>query len=511
VIKAVPIQDKRLPAVVTDFNASNETLDAPVGDRKTQPFRRKARNLKTLRVYNRDEKHFVPVQLEQGVHKPSNFEYESASRFLSLDSRPSIRRAPAASTHLRNAQLLPRKSTSLKESECPKDRLEFYNTFSMLINLGSTKREKPRESKLIPYARQGSYEQEVWTNQCSDLIWLGLQAYISDRSLNQQDEFFIQQRDVVPSVIQEILCFKAKPRVIVDEELDDNICRLQQRVQEQRDVLKQVSDVLTQLDAVECLYPTRRALGKQHLLYVSDEFRQRLDALQLWMNIVHELTYKLEVMADVLLVEALQFVCWPGKTNKFSSVHVVCSRQASCPLNPFSHANDDDSDSFCSAGDSFPSTSIDDGCASSMQNKSGGNDERVNSNDNKRSVHFNLLSPSSSSPDTNADMEPTNASTPLKPTPGRQLGTFVLGTSSAVFDLNSRTSVYRHFVERSLKRSGMRKLLLSLKNLLENTLSRTRQALLGHVGNDFNFSEAHVWSALSREVCTLGVVFCVVK
>ena len=464
-----------------------------------------ARSLKTLRRHDRDEKHFAPslVMHEQGQHKPSSLEYESSNRFLSLDSKPSIRKNATSFTNSLSSQLLSRKNASVKESECPKERLEFFNTFSMLINLGSTKREKPKETKLVPYTRQGSTEQELWTNQCSDLIWLGLQAYLSDRTLNQEDEHLYEQRDVVASVIYEITTFKAKPRDI-EAQNNSGMCWLQERVQDQFSALQQVSELLTRLDAVESLYPTRRALGRQHSSYLAEEFRLRLDALQLWMNIVQELNYKLEVMAQVLLVDSLQIVCWPGCSNDHHKLHVVCSRYSSCAVN-FSFTEDEDNDSYCSLEDlGALSVGTDDHpVRSSIKNREEGSSHSIQIDDRKKNVHFNvseLSSPMSSSPDNHDIGLVHDASTPMKPTPGRPLGTFSSGSSSAVFDLNSRTSVYRHFVERSLKRSGMRKLLLLLKDLLESTLLRTRQALIGCIENDSDYGEQHVWKALGREV-----------
>ena len=50
-------------------------------------------------------------------------------------------------------------------------------------------------------------------------------------------------------------------------------------------------------------------------------------------------------------------------------------------------------------------------------------------------------------------------------------------SSTSIDELTSRTSVYRRFVEKHLKKMGLRKLLARLRQLLDQTLQRAQQAL----------------------------------
>jgi mitogen-activated protein kinase kinase kinase 4 len=56
---------------------------------------------------------------------------------------------------------------------------------------------------------QISREEQVWQNELKDLIWLELQARLAGRSLAHQDAVLCAQRNVVPTLVQNIIDYKS--------------------------------------------------------------------------------------------------------------------------------------------------------------------------------------------------------------------------------------------------------------------------------------------------------------
>ena len=383
---------------------------------------------------------------------------------------------------------------------CPKDRIMFYKTFSLLINLGNLAR-KEKESKTGPYSRQLSCEQEVWQNKVNDLIWLELQAWYSGRTLKLQDQFLYEERENVTVVLDEVMNFKVTPDDLtgrwtdvvpcgaVSESGDNNgisvVCNesrdsggvtkvspegetsvqnsdpvsrpsdlhrasdsdmagrlgtcldgcmlecaqtLAEMTTIQKEALVQVSAVLDQLDAVEHLYPTTKALGKDYPLYDTPEFQQRVDTLCLWMNIVKDLGHKLQLMAKVLHVDTIDGLQWP-----WLDIALNTQRETKdCTTVSESNSESDMS-------------------VTHMPSDSGKN------------VRFNLSETSLT--DTAAVANDLQHQTSMNS-----------NCRTSVEDI-CLTHIYRHFVDRTLKKTGMRKLLLRLIRLTSGTLQRAKEAL----------------------------------
>ncbi|XP_063367252.1 uncharacterized protein LOC134655718 [Cydia amplana] len=114
---------------------------------------------------------------------------ESCSRFMSLTSRLKCRASHAERDNEREAP----------QEQLPESRVNFHRTFSMLINMGNVDKGCRRTI---------SREEQVWQNELKDLIWLELQAKIAGRSLAQQDLFLCSQRNVIPTLINNIIDYK---------------------------------------------------------------------------------------------------------------------------------------------------------------------------------------------------------------------------------------------------------------------------------------------------------------
>lgn len=85
-------------------------------------------------------------------------------------------------------------------------RRDFHETFANLIKLGSTISDK-QETKMSP-------EDHTWQTELKDLIWLELQAWHADRSLDQQDKYLYTARQGVPELLEKIQNYKFLPKYI---------------------------------------------------------------------------------------------------------------------------------------------------------------------------------------------------------------------------------------------------------------------------------------------------------
>ena len=112
-----------------------------------------------------------------GYSKPG-FEVETSSRFLSLASRPvekSEKEEPKSDVE-RSSFTFRRQSLSRSASKwpnCPRERVKFYEYFSVLIELGSKAKRKREEQLRKNLPDQGP---EAWRNKLNDVLWLELQV-----------------------------------------------------------------------------------------------------------------------------------------------------------------------------------------------------------------------------------------------------------------------------------------------------------------------------------------------
>lgn len=83
-------------------------------------------------------------------------------------------------------------------------RRDFHETFANLIKLGSSNSDK-QETKISP-------EDHTWQTELKDLIWLELQAWHADRSLDQQDKYLYTSRQGVPELLEKIQNYKFSPK-----------------------------------------------------------------------------------------------------------------------------------------------------------------------------------------------------------------------------------------------------------------------------------------------------------
>lgn len=126
---------------------------------------------------------------------------ESCSRFMSVKSRPiGCRISAPPSSFIAGINST---SNSLKDvpapTNIPTNRAEFHDTFSNLIKLGSV--DKTSKFSI-------SQEEQIWQTEVKDLIWLELQAWHAERSLEEEDEFLCNARKSVGDLLREIMNYK---------------------------------------------------------------------------------------------------------------------------------------------------------------------------------------------------------------------------------------------------------------------------------------------------------------
>uniref|UniRef100_A0A8C3RAP6 Mitogen-activated protein kinase kinase kinase 4 n=1 Tax=Cyanoderma ruficeps TaxID=181631 RepID=A0A8C3RAP6_9PASS len=97
---------------------------------------------------------------------------------------------------------IPRTTRQTSRTDCPADRLKFFETLRLLLKLTSVSKKKDREQ------RGQENTSSVWLNRSNELIWLELQAWHAGRSINDQDLYLYAARQAIPDIINEILTFK---------------------------------------------------------------------------------------------------------------------------------------------------------------------------------------------------------------------------------------------------------------------------------------------------------------
>ncbi|XP_063540069.1 mitogen-activated protein kinase kinase kinase 4 [Cydia strobilella] len=226
---------------------------------------------------------------------------ESCSRFMSLTSRLKCRASHAERDSEREAP----------QEQLPESRVNFHRTFSMLINMGNVDKGCRRTI---------SREEQVWQNELKDLIWLELQAKIAGRTLAQQDHFLCSQRNVIPTLIKNIIDYKfvnpnpCKGRSkrlcaangsredLTNEDAEDETeedklgclsfdCRLCSSAIGA--AMTEVRTLLESFHRAGALYPSTQAMTADHKLLATSLFQNRIKALCLWYNMAMHMRLKI--------------------------------------------------------------------------------------------------------------------------------------------------------------------------------------------------------------------------
>ena len=79
----------------------------------------------------------------------------------------------------------------------------------------------------------------------------------------------------------------------------------------QSKALYEISTLLKELENVEELYPSGRALGQEYPLYGSSAFNDRIKAMCLWYNVTCLLQLKIDIIGHMLVSLGSKGLPWP--------------------------------------------------------------------------------------------------------------------------------------------------------------------------------------------------------
>uniref|UniRef100_A0A3Q1FAM9 Mitogen-activated protein kinase kinase kinase 4 n=1 Tax=Acanthochromis polyacanthus TaxID=80966 RepID=A0A3Q1FAM9_9TELE len=321
-------------------------------------------------------------------------------------------------------------------TDCPADRLKFFETLRLLLKLTSMSSKRKEKE-------QRGLENMPYMGHNTEVIWLELQAWHARRSTNDQDYFLFTARQAIPDIINEC---SGSQKILGDYQSSGSDCR--EHLQRQRLAFDQVKRVMELLESVEALYPSLQALQKDYEKYAARDFQGRVQALCLWLNITQDLNQKLRIMATVLGLHDLSRIGWP--------VFEIPSPRCSRGNEEEENEEDEENDSTATF------TAESDGEDRDAEEEEEGEGELGHVAEGELSP---TLTPKFARLLSEEEFLPTATSGSAEATTG---GVFC------------PTAIYRPFVDKALKQMGLRKLILRLHKLMDRSLQRSRAALLRH-------------------------------
>ena len=407
------------------------------------------------------------------------------NKYQSIYSTPLAKSLETGSSKSKSLPL--HTSPSMIGIEISQDKLDFYNSFAILIDLGKG-RDKP-ETRPLFYNRQISSEQEMWRSEYGEVIWLELQAKVNRVAVSTQDCNFLDHRRTIGDILHELINFRTSihgnvplspdNKVGASENCDPNcVCGVKDKllaitcdasmsmfetclrchVRQLKVVHEEITRLMKKLEWAESLYPTRKALASENPEFAVKQVQQRIGTLCLWLNIIHDICYNIKLVAQVTEIKNAESSPWA----------FLDLEELGC-LDGFQTLDEElDSESCDGESDDDDGTYED----SSEEDNNQSNSLKHTISSCKKTVKFD-----SSVSLTDAGASDTNNFQSNNLAHQRDSRTS-FGSVTSVCENPTMTSIYRHFVDRTLKKTGMRKLRSRLKSLFDGTLSRTRLTLL---------------------------------
>lgn len=363
---------------------------------------------------------------------------------------------------------IPRTARQTSRTDCPADRLKFFETLRLLLKLTSVSKKKDREQ------RGQENTSSVWLNRSNELIWLELQAWHAGRSINDQDLYLYAARQAIPDIINEILTFKVnygsfscvKNGASLNGTSGERVCKAShgtsalgyssyhEHLHRQRVSFEQVKRIMELLEYIEALYPSLQALQKDYEKYAAKDFQDRVQALCLWLNITKDLNQKLRIMGTVLGIKNLSDIGWP--------VFEIPSPRSSKDNDPEDEEIDRETELKESSG---TCTEESDG------------EEQI-SEENVEELRQAIKNNFTNKP--NFDFQDHFSRRLDRLESEDDSASWVVPECSAEASCSQHclTSIYRPFVDKALKQMGLRKLILRLHKLMHGSLQRARMALV---------------------------------
>ena len=158
-------------------------------------------------------------------------------------------------------------------SAITRERAEWQTMLASVLTGDVIRSEKRRISGSVNQKQQldGMYQ-----------LWVGLRAYLRGRSNPEERQRVEERRVDAENILEEVLKF-----TIVNHPEGKG-----------KTAYDQVVEILTKIDRVEALYPTRKALMMDKPLYAGLAFQHKLEALNAWMAITNSLRLQLQVLKN---------------------------------------------------------------------------------------------------------------------------------------------------------------------------------------------------------------------
>uniref|UniRef100_A0A673C6H7 Mitogen-activated protein kinase kinase kinase 4 n=1 Tax=Sphaeramia orbicularis TaxID=375764 RepID=A0A673C6H7_9TELE len=424
----------------------------PVEPPEEHSYKQGKKHRTTLRSTERDNKKTIDDSfMLDPLSKSSPFgalNMDPRKHYLSLGC--SSGKLPVSMPHIARTH----RQTS--RTDCPADRLKFFETLRLLLKLTSMSSKKKEKEQRGP-------ENMAFMGHNNEVIWLELQAWHARRSTSDQDLFLFTARQAIPDIINEVLHFKVNYdslRVAQSDPWGFSACPpsamnaaeplgsgtdCREHLQRQRLAFEQVKRVMELLESVEALYPSLQALQKDYDKYAARDFQGRVQALCLWLNITQDLNQKLRVMATVLGLHDLSHIGWPV----FEIPSPRCSR-----------GNEEEEDE----------EEEENGSTTTFTDESNGEDKDAEGEEEE--VGLGCVAEGELSPSLTPKFARLLSEDEFLPT-----AVAGIHGGGGVF---CPTAIYRPFVDKALKQMGLRKLILRLHKLMDRSLQRSRAALLRH-------------------------------
>ncbi|XP_073483560.1 mitogen-activated protein kinase kinase kinase 4 isoform X2 [Aquarana catesbeiana] len=430
-------------------------------------YRQDKKNRATLRTTERDQKKNVQCSFMldptcSSLPKKSIPDVDLNKPYLSLGC--------SSNTKLPVSVPVPiaRTARQTSRTDCPADRLKFFETLRLLLKLTSVSKKKEREQ------RGQDNNSSMWFNQSNELFWLELQAWHAGRSINEQDLYLYTARQAIPEIISEILTFKVNYGRLSAVSNGDNLngpvaegqypcpheanyfgySSYHDHIQKQRISFEQVKQIMELLEYIEALYPSLQALQRDYEKYAAKDFQARVQALCLWLNITKDLNHKLRIMGTVLGIKNLSDIGWP--------VFEISSPR---PSNGPEEDDDMEQEGNMSTDGSGTCTEDSDEENDDIDNMLQASHETDSNQNSKLKVHF---------------MKEDHCPQKLDRFVSEDDSCWGNPECSHETGCNRHclTSIYRPFVDKALKQMGLRKLILRLHKLMHGSLQRARIALI---------------------------------
>uniref|UniRef100_A0A8C3XTE6 Mitogen-activated protein kinase kinase kinase 4 n=1 Tax=Chelydra serpentina TaxID=8475 RepID=A0A8C3XTE6_CHESE len=363
-----------------------------------------------------------------------------------------------------------RTARQTSRTDCPADRLKFFETLRLLLKLTSVSKKKDREQ------RGQENTSSVWLNRSNELIWLELQAWHAGRTINDQDLYLYTARQAIPDIINEILTFKVKYESFscvrngasFNGTSGEGHCKAAhgtsavgytsyyEHLHRQQASFEQVKRIMELLEYVEALYPSLQALQKDYEKYAAKDFQDRVQALCLWLNITKDLNQKLRIMGTVLGIKNLSDIGWP--------VFEIPSPQPSKDNDPEDEEDGREAEVKESSGI----------CIEESE------DEEQISEENVEELRQAIKNNFTNKPNFDFQLQDHFSRKLDRLESEDDLACWVIPECSAEAGCSRHclTSIYRPFVDKALKQMGLRKLILRLQKLMYGSLQRARMALV---------------------------------